>query len=64
MVLEVKADKSKSAVKPTNAYIPNNANRSAVFKRLIGVSQPELIRIVIGISALIVNSLTNLSFPW
>ena len=33
-------------------------------RRLIEVAKPERGRIAIGLSALVVNSLTNLSFPW
>ena len=42
----------------------SNAERMAVFKKLKELSKPEFLRIVFGISALIVNSITNLSFPW
>lgn len=51
---KVSGDKSITA-KPT---------KSAIFKRLVNFAIPESGRIVIGLTALVVNSLTNLSFPW
>ncbi len=40
------------------------AKRKASFRRLLDIVRPEYSRIALGIIALIVNSVTNLSFPW
>ena len=39
------------------------AARNAAFKRLVMVAKPDTFRITLGLSALVVNSITNLSFP-
>ena len=53
-----------SIVSAESGYKPTNENRKAVFKRLLSLNYPETIRIILGISGLIMNSITNLSFPW
>tara|TARA_A100001015_G_C15032786_1_gene734280 strand:+ start:1881 stop:3749 length:1869 start_codon:yes stop_codon:yes gene_type:complete len=40
------------------------AARVAAAKRLIELAKPESVRITLGIVSLLVNSATNLSFPW
>ena len=59
-----KDSKDNKIIKKNSCYDPTNANRIVVLRRLLTLSYPELLRITCGISALIVNSLTNLSFPW
>lgn len=56
--------KDSVQAKKHGTYEPTNANRMIVLRRLVALSYPELMRIAIGIGALVVNSLTNLSFPW
>lgn len=47
-----------------NEKLKDKPQRINTFKRLINFSKPESGRIIIGLTALSVNSLTNLSFPW
>ena len=47
-----------------NSYEPTKANRKMVFKRLLTLNYPETLRIGMGITGLIMNSITYLSFPW
>jgi len=39
-------------------------SRFQLFKRLLSFISPEAPRIAVGLTALVVNSVTNLSFPW
>ncbi|RYH05821.1 ABC transporter ATP-binding protein [archaeon] len=38
--------------------------RSQTFYRLLSYAKPDTLQISLGLSALVVNSITNLSFPW
>jgi ABC-type multidrug transport system fused ATPase/permease subunit len=53
---------------PASAVVlkdPNaNKRRYQAFKRLFGFCRPEALRLTVGFTALGVNSVTNLSFPW
>jgi ABC-type multidrug transport system fused ATPase/permease subunit len=44
--------------------VAKKQSRYELFKRLLKFIKPEMPRITIGLIALIVNSITNLSFPW
>jgi ABC-type bacteriocin/lantibiotic exporter with double-glycine peptidase domain len=39
-------------------------SRYQIFKRILSLIKPEFPKITIGLIALIINSITNLSFPW
>jgi ABC-type multidrug transport system fused ATPase/permease subunit len=43
--------------------VPAKSSRIATLKRLMRLATPDLLRIVCGLTALVVNSITNLSFP-
>jgi ABC-type multidrug transport system fused ATPase/permease subunit len=47
-----------------NDISKDKPKRMETFKRLINLSKPEGSRIAIGLTALSINSITNLSFPW
>lgn len=59
--LNVSSRESKSN---SNINKTSNAIRIETFKRLAALSAPEAPRIAMGITGLIINSITNLSFPW
>jgi len=50
------------AKEPTKAELKQR--RRAAFRRLVDMGKPEAARIAVGLTALAVNSATNLSFPW
>jgi len=51
-------------VATSSEYKASNSARYSSLRKLATLSIPEAPRIVAGISGLIVNSITNLSFPW
>jgi hypothetical protein len=54
-----------SAVNPDNCSdIETKSNQSTILKRIANASYPERNRIFCGISALAINSATNLYFPY
>lgn len=55
---------SQEVVATSNAQGASKGKRMAVLKRLLGLAAPEYPKIALGLLALIVNSVTNLSFPW
>ena len=64
MKSEKSCDALSAVVSVNDGYVANNKNRRLVFNRLWALNYSEVMRIAMGISGLIVNSLTNLSFPW
>eukprot|EP01031_Cornospumella_fuschlensis_P028405 gene28405-34292_t len=49
---------------PTEIVPAAKKSRSQTFYRLLSYAKPDSLRISLGLSALVVNSITNLSFPW
>ena len=49
---------------PTAKLDDDKSSRSKNLYRLMSVAKPEFYRIIVGFSALVMNSITTLSFPW
>jgi ABC-type multidrug transport system fused ATPase/permease subunit len=68
--LEMSVDEASGKINPTielplvSAISKPKTSRYQVFKRILSLIKPEFPKITVGLLALIVNSITNLSFPW
>jgi len=59
-------EKGQTMVKssPKQQQQQQQHEKSTTFNRLVKFCQPEVTKILVGFSALIVNAATNLTFPW